>query len=56
MDAAILSILGVATVAAIALFSLKGLLDQVPDLVKSWRRAKRAFSDDVEQESTEDEA
>ncbi|MFL1901191.1 hypothetical protein ACJWDR_19060 [Streptomyces tauricus] len=48
MDSAILWIVGISGTLAIALFAIKGLLDQLPDLAESWHRAKRAFrnSDD----------
>ncbi|WEP00744.1 hypothetical protein A6P39_041960 (plasmid) [Streptomyces sp. FXJ1.172] len=46
---AILIILAIAGVASIFLFALKGLLDQVPDVIKSagkardeWRRFKKS--------------
>ncbi|WSQ09009.1 hypothetical protein OG604_15195 [Streptomyces sp. NBC_01231] len=45
MDSAILWILGTSGVLAIALFVIKGLLDQLSDIAKSWHRAKRAFRD-----------
>ncbi|MCK7627204.1 hypothetical protein MUU72_29615 [Streptomyces sp. RS10V-4] len=46
MDSAILWLLGAAGVLSIALFVLKGLLDQLPDLAQSWHRARHAFSND----------
>ncbi|MFE2034305.1 hypothetical protein ACFXBB_13820 [Streptomyces scopuliridis] len=45
MDSVVLWILGVASVLTIALFVVKGLLDQLPDLADSWHRAKRAFGE-----------
>ncbi|CAM5373765.1 MULTISPECIES: hypothetical protein [Streptomyces] len=45
-----LAILGVAGVVSAALSALKGLLDQVPDVIRSWRRvvdeARRPRPDD----------
>ncbi|MGW5692693.1 hypothetical protein ACWEWX_17465 [Streptomyces asiaticus] len=43
MDGAVLLILAIAGVAAIFLFSLKGLLDQVPDVIDSAGRARDAW-------------
>ncbi|WP_406260374.1 hypothetical protein OIA45_19585 [Streptomyces chartreusis] len=34
----VLGILGVASVASALMYALKGLLDQIPDLIRSWRR------------------
>lgn len=34
----ILGILGAASVASAFMYALKGLLDQIPDLIRSWRR------------------
>ncbi|WP_097287526.1 hypothetical protein [Streptomyces sp. OK228] len=34
----ILGILGAASVASAFVYALKGLLDQIPDLIRSWRR------------------
>ncbi|MFF3840639.1 hypothetical protein [Streptomyces sp. NPDC001930] len=50
MDAQIvLGILATAGAVSIFMFALKGLLDQVPDLIRSWRRivveARRPHSD-----------
>ncbi|WP_181018606.1 hypothetical protein [Streptomyces lydicamycinicus] len=42
MDSAILWLLGASGVLAVALFVIKGLLDQVPDIAESWHRAKHA--------------
>ncbi|KOV94364.1 hypothetical protein ADL04_24960 [Streptomyces sp. NRRL B-3648] len=46
----ILVILGTAGVVSAALSALKGLLDQVPDVIRSWRRvvdeARRTRADD----------
>jgi hypothetical protein len=43
------TLLGAAGVASAALSALKGLLDQVPDVIRSWRRvvdeARRAGAD-----------
>ncbi|MFI1418953.1 hypothetical protein ACH4VX_13330 [Streptomyces sp. NPDC020731] len=41
--AAILFILAIAGVASISLFALKGLLDQVPDVIDSASRARDAW-------------
>ncbi|MGP3939500.1 MULTISPECIES: hypothetical protein [Streptomyces] len=43
MDGAVLLILAIAGVAAIFLFSVKGLLDQVPDVIDSAGRARDAW-------------
>ncbi|MFE4305710.1 hypothetical protein [Streptomyces sp. NPDC056891] len=56
MDSAIILILGIAGVAAIALFVLKGLLDQIPDLAESWHRARRAIRGDERAGSDNGEA
>ena len=45
MDSAILWIVGISGVLTIALFVIKGLLDQLPEIAASWHRAKRAFRD-----------
>ncbi|MDX3733613.1 hypothetical protein [Streptomyces caniscabiei] len=50
MDAQIvLGILATAGVVSILMFALKGLLDQVPDVIRSWHRivaeARRPHSD-----------
>ncbi|GAO08724.1 hypothetical protein TPA0598_04_03600 [Streptomyces lydicamycinicus] len=42
VDSAILWLLGASGVLAVALFVIKGLLDQVPDIAESWHRAKHA--------------
>ncbi|MFH9082953.1 hypothetical protein [Streptomyces sp. NPDC017673] len=46
----ILAVLGTAGVVSAALSALKGLLDQVPDVIRSWRRvveeARRPRADD----------
>ncbi|GGY65279.1 hypothetical protein ACWDE9_11430 [Streptomyces olivaceoviridis] len=46
----ILAILGTAGVVSAALSALKGLLDQVPEVIRSWRRvvdeARRSRADD----------
>ncbi|MER7509990.1 hypothetical protein ABTX82_16820 [Streptomyces lavendulae] len=42
-DTLILWILGIAGVIAILLFSVKGLLDQVPDVIDSAGRARDAW-------------
>ncbi|MET8562558.1 hypothetical protein ABZV75_18835 [Streptomyces flaveolus] len=46
----ILAVLGTAGVVSAALSALKGLLDQVPDVIRSWRRvvdeARRPRTDD----------
>nr|WBO82715.1 hypothetical protein SBE_006355 [Streptomyces sp. SBE_14.2] len=34
----VLAILGVASVMSAFLFALKGLLDQIPEVIRSWRR------------------
>lgn len=34
----VLGILGAASVASAFMYALKGLLDQIPDLIRSWRR------------------
>ncbi|MGD3111859.1 hypothetical protein [Streptomyces sp. YGL11-2] len=45
----VLVILGAAGVVSAFLFALKGLLDQIPDVIRSWRRvvdeARRSHSD-----------
>ncbi|MFE9356958.1 hypothetical protein [Streptomyces olivaceoviridis] len=45
-----LAILGAAGVVSAALSALKGLLDQVPEVIRSWRRvvdeARRSRTDD----------
>ncbi|GAA3494557.1 hypothetical protein GCM10019016_016570 [Streptomyces prasinosporus] len=45
----VLAILGAAGVVSAFLFALKGLLDQIPDVIRSWRRvvdeARRSRSD-----------
>ncbi|MDL2079752.1 hypothetical protein QNN03_25240 [Streptomyces sp. GXMU-J15] len=45
----VLAILGVASVMSAFLFALKGLLDQIPEVIRSWRRvvdeARRARID-----------
>ncbi|MFC8372779.1 hypothetical protein ACFUIT_33280 [Streptomyces sp. NPDC057239] len=45
----VLAILGMAGVMSAFLFALKGLLDQIPDVIRSWRRvvdeARRSHSD-----------
>ncbi|QEU83511.1 hypothetical protein [Streptomyces viridosporus] len=45
----VLAILGAAGVVSAFLFALKGLLDQIPDVIRSWRRvvdeARRSHSD-----------
>ncbi|MFG2123258.1 hypothetical protein [Streptomyces sp. NPDC048710] len=37
----VLAILGTASVASVLVYVLKGLLDQIPDLIRSWRRVVR---------------
>ncbi|MFE1310399.1 hypothetical protein [Streptomyces sp. NPDC058755] len=37
----VLGILGTASVASVLIYVLKGLLDQIPDLIRSWRRVVR---------------
>ncbi|MFF7130110.1 MULTISPECIES: hypothetical protein [unclassified Streptomyces] len=37
----VLGILGTASVASVLVYVLKGLLDQIPDLIRSWRRVVR---------------
>jgi hypothetical protein len=34
----VLGILGAASVGSAFIYALKGLLDQIPDLIRSWRR------------------
>ncbi|AZQ39120.1 hypothetical protein EJ357_41525 [Streptomyces cyaneochromogenes] len=34
----VLAILGAASVVSAFMYALKGLLDQIPDLIRSWRR------------------
>ncbi|MFI1253854.1 hypothetical protein ACH4U6_08645 [Streptomyces netropsis] len=46
MDAAVVWILAAAAVPGCALFALKGLLDQLPDLFRAWRKARRAWHGD----------
>ncbi|MFI6012546.1 hypothetical protein ACIBAG_27625 [Streptomyces sp. NPDC051243] len=45
----VLAVLGAAGVVSAFLFALKGLLDQIPDVIRSWRRvvdeARRSHSD-----------
>ncbi|WP_369275720.1 hypothetical protein AB5J55_42340 [Streptomyces sp. R11] len=45
----VLAVLGVAGVVSAFLFAFKGLLDQIPDVIRSWRRvvdeARRSHSD-----------
>ncbi|MEU2558430.1 hypothetical protein ABZ626_03645 [Streptomyces longispororuber] len=44
MDSAIITwLLAISGVAAICLFVVKGLLDQLPDVFASWHRAMRAL-------------
>ncbi|BBJ40204.1 hypothetical protein SSPO_029220 [Streptomyces antimycoticus] len=43
MDGAVLLVLAIAGVATIFLFSLRGLLDQVPDVIDSAGRARDAW-------------
>ncbi|MFD9540911.1 hypothetical protein [Streptomyces sp. NPDC060022] len=43
MDSAIIWLLGATGVVAVALYVIKGLLDQIPDLARSWHRARDAF-------------
>ncbi|MGP4009907.1 hypothetical protein [Streptomyces sp. 4N124] len=45
MDALTLSILTVSGVVTILLFTVRGILDQLPDLLAAWHRVKRAFRD-----------
>ncbi|MET8723832.1 hypothetical protein [Streptomyces misionensis] len=54
MDSAILWLLGASGVAAIALFVIKGLLDQLPEVAQSWHRARRAFRSDDRPDSDSD--
>ena len=37
----VLGILGTASVTSVLIYVLKGLLDQIPDLIRSWRRVVR---------------
>lgn len=43
MDAAIIWILGIFGLLAVAVWSLKGFLDQLPDLFESFRKARVAL-------------
>ncbi|MEV0257750.1 hypothetical protein AB0H82_26265 [Streptomyces sp. NPDC050732] len=54
MDSAIIWLLGATGVVAVALYVTKGLLDQIPDLAQSWRRARDAFRE-TERSGSEDE-
>ncbi|MFJ3229901.1 hypothetical protein [Streptomyces sp. NPDC086787] len=56
MDSANLWILAAAGTVTTILFVLKGLLDQLPDLAKSWKQAKRAFRGDEPSGNDSDEA
>lgn len=52
-----LGILSMAGVASVFVFALKGLLDQIPELIRSWRRvldeARRTRSTSASPESDE---
>ncbi|MFI5689376.1 hypothetical protein [Streptomyces sp. NPDC051636] len=37
----VLGILSAASIASVFVYVLKGLLDQIPDLIRSWRRVVR---------------
>ncbi|MER7832143.1 hypothetical protein [Streptomyces sp. NPDC095602] len=43
MDGTVIIILAIAGVASVLLFAVKGLLDQVPDVINSARKARDAW-------------
>lgn len=43
MDGTVIIILAIAGVASVLLFAIKGILDQLPDLFESFRRARDAW-------------
>ncbi|MFF4331186.1 MULTISPECIES: hypothetical protein [unclassified Streptomyces] len=48
-DTLILTILGAASVVGMAIFVLKDILDRLPELFASWRRARRAWHGEAEE-------
>ncbi|WP_329529705.1 hypothetical protein OG568_48305 (plasmid) [Streptomyces sp. NBC_01450] len=45
VDALTLLILGAAGALSVLLFTVRGLLDQLPEVFEAWHRAKRAIRD-----------
>ncbi|MDX2650372.1 hypothetical protein [Streptomyces sp. NPDC001070] len=46
MDSIILWLLAASGVLSVLLFVVRGLLDQLPDVLIAWRRVKRAIQED----------
>ncbi|WP_437070873.1 hypothetical protein [Streptomyces sp. enrichment culture] len=54
-DSLILATLTISSVITVALFAIKGTLDQLPDVLNSWRRAVQAMRGHAERRQGEDE-
>lgn len=54
-DSLTLAILTISSVITVTLFAIKGTLDQLPDVLDSWRRAVQAMRGNAEHAQGEDE-